>query len=158
MIIVEGPDGAGKTTLCQKLHAATDLPVIHSGGPPGSAGEVQERIRELSLFPRAIRDRCVLISEPIYGGVLRGQSFLREDRAIRLLHSLPFSVVLYCRPPEAVLFDHLDENLNREKSHKPGDHADQVRFSFDQIVWAYDKFMHKIGQSGIDVIRYTWEC
>lgn len=86
-IIVEGPDGGGKTTLVKALSKELKLP-IHSrhctseGGPLEGLFDWAHADVALSSFQRAsIYDRHPYVSEYIYGNLLRGgvsEEFLSE--------------------------------------------------------------------------------
>lgn len=69
MIVVEGADNAGKSTLIQAL--LTVLPgwaVQGSEGPPKYPGEMNERVRSyLGRDRRVVYDRHPCVSQPIYG-------------------------------------------------------------------------------------------
>ena len=107
MIVVEGPDGAGKTTLIERLVEELDLPVA-----PRVVSKDAEAMTDLVRwtednvkkgFQATIFDRHRLISEPIYGPVLRSemtQEFTDTDWFYQQLHQFyqcnPF--VIYCLP------------------------------------------------------------
>lgn len=108
MIIVEGPDGAGKTTLIQTLVEATGLPVA-----PRVVSKDTEAMTDLVKwteenvakgFQATIFDRHRLFSEPIYGPVLRSTltpEFSDPEwfyaQLSQLYDSDPF--IIYCLPP-----------------------------------------------------------
>lgn len=119
MIIVEGPDGAGKTTLIDTLKAATGLNV-HSRASDSVGGPVeniydwaQTDVDTWASQPMAIYDRHPLISELIYGPVARNfidQAFFSEA-ATRTFHKFyKKSLIILCLPP----FDVLSKNVHRE--------------------------------------------
>lgn len=107
MIIVEGPDGAGKTTLIKTLVEATGLPVA-----PRVVSKDAEAMVDLvkwtednvqAGFQPLIFDRHRLISEPIYGPVLRAEltpEFMDTEWFYTQLDNLyacnPF--IIYCLP------------------------------------------------------------
>lgn len=113
MIVVEGPDGAGKTTFIEKLVAELDLPVA-----PRVVSKDAEAMVDLKTwteknvsegFQATIFDRHRLVSEPIYGAVLRDR-FEPGFDDVRWLHEMFFRfyemcrpIIIYCLPPfEAV--------------------------------------------------------
>lgn len=116
MIIVEGPDGAGKTTLIAELVAETGLKVA-----PRVVSKDTEALTDLvkwteentrAGFQATIFDRHRLISEPIYGPVLRRElnpEFSDPEWFYHQLHQLyrcnPF--IIYCLPPLSIVMDNV---------------------------------------------------
>lgn len=72
-IIIEGPDGAGKTTLVEYLRKATGLPLAprHSSSLGGAVQDVDALVDNRPEGPH-IYDRHRIISGPIYDRVLKG--------------------------------------------------------------------------------------
>lgn len=77
MIIIEGPDGGGKTTFIRKLAEITGYPIA-----PRVVTQRAEAMVDLKQwveqnlaqgFQYTIYDRHRLISEPIYGSILRNR-------------------------------------------------------------------------------------
>ena len=108
MIIVEGPDGAGKTTLIRQLQERYELEVA-----PRVVSKDTEAMTDLQVwvednvqrgFQDLIFDRHRLISEPIYGPILRNKQspgftdFPWVSHMLwRFYKSNP--VIIYCLPP-----------------------------------------------------------
>lgn len=105
MIIVEGCDNTGKTTLIDKLCEAYGLT---KAKPPGPAPreELIEFMKGITLMTRKqgtniIVDRFPLYSEPVYGVTLRGVSALtvsdyqRYEAQLRIHDPL----IIYCTLP-----------------------------------------------------------
>lgn len=70
MIVVEGVDNSGKSTLIRALQIVTPGWTLQgSEGPPKHKGEQDERVtRYLQQFgPKTIYDRHPCVSQPIYG-------------------------------------------------------------------------------------------
>lgn len=107
MIVVEGPDGSGKSTLVRRLQRDLGLPVA-----PRVVGSDTLALVDLTRwteenvnrgFVPMIFDRHRLISEPIYGPLLRGgrdRKFLNlawmSDMTWRFYAANP--IVIYCIP------------------------------------------------------------
>lgn len=80
MILLEGPDGSGKTNLSRHLHERLGIQIAprfatSEGGPIDELYHTMHRdLRtwDSSREPR-IYDRHPLISEPIYGPIVRGE-------------------------------------------------------------------------------------
>ena len=155
IVVVEGPDGAGKTTLIRNLRQATDryYVTLHNSGPPHSILNVQcvtNWIEKMSggRVP-LICDRISLISEPIYGVELRGENILEgtytvDDVAIFLAKHV--DRIIYCRPPTSVIEDHL-----RREPQLQG-----VISSIREITARYDNVMKMLRHWGVKVIEYDW--
>ena len=65
-IVVEGPDGTGKSTLCRFLSVALGRIVINGEGPSKGPGELDQRIVRMMHYQNVIFDRHPAVSGPIY--------------------------------------------------------------------------------------------
>lgn len=108
MIVVEGPDGAGKTTLIKQLVEELGLPVA-----PRVVSKGAEAMTDLRTwvdqnldegFQPRIFDRHRLISETIYGPILRHHQEPGFDQLkwigprMRRFYDLE-PIIIYCLPP-----------------------------------------------------------
>lgn len=104
LIVVEGPDNSGKTTLAIDLAKRLSGIYINSKRKPESAAEVlayQDILRQARLFAPTVTDRHPAISEWIYGPAIR-------QRCVIKAHHLNFcmdqvSSIVYCRPPDPTI-------------------------------------------------------
>lgn len=79
-IMMEGPDGSGKSTTGGVLAEILGLEVYHSGGPIKNEEELHTRIQDQLSQTDKIVDRSSVFSEPVYGFAIRKYSLLgRED-------------------------------------------------------------------------------
>ncbi len=81
MIIVEGPDGSGKTTLCKMLTGAFDLSYIKNPGVIKNKESITERLHwyhYLYSQKNVILDRFYPISEAIYGPLFRNECMISD--------------------------------------------------------------------------------
>lgn len=120
MIIVEGPDGAGKTTLARAIAQHYNLRIeqkdkedrSESHGPPQRSA--RERTWEAlgiavsGNHPVVIHDR-LFVSELIYGPIVRAATKFSSQEAIwaeRVFAALgaPF---IHCRPPKDVVLENI---------------------------------------------------
>lgn len=143
MIILEGPDGAGKSTLAQQLSADLNVPLHHSGGPPRDRQEIiarQARMnKDLLAGVVKVYDRAPCISDPIYGPIIRGETPFDDYTHLALEFRMRLKVpVIYCRPRLAFIHAALVDRLEPEKTYKPQKHIDGVRKNVDAIVASYD--------------------
>ena len=123
MLIVEGPDGGGKTTLIRELSEKLNIPIA-----PRVVSKRTEAMLELrdwvdnnleEGFQRTIFDRHRLISESIYGPVLRDQQNAGFDdlewvgpRLGRFYQIAP--IIIYCMPPLEVVKANLENDDDNE--------------------------------------------
>lgn len=149
MIIIEGPDNSGKTTLGQMLSRELMTPVVHSMKPDPTWSELQALDQAImQLLPQQyIRDRTYAISEWVYGPICRGRSALGalHKQALNvLLHQR--HLIIYCRPKDEVIL----KNDGREQ-------MEGVLENHLAIVKGYDRLMDAIKVSmSIEVIEYDW--
>jgi hypothetical protein len=106
IVIVEGPDGSGKSTLVDALSARKNVHVRHWGvvdEPYKVYSEELDRFLE-SDTPHAVYDRF-WPSEDVYGNVLRGGNRLSAgDRRLLRWRALTAGVVvILCAPPDGAI-------------------------------------------------------
>lgn len=148
---VEGPDGAGKTSLiCHLLEEAPGYKLVPSEGPAKSWQDCVRRIKN-RLAPGIMADRSSgLVSELVYGPVCRGDMHGYEEDYWDLIRASIHAVrYIYCRPPLGVI----------RESHKalPGEdpeHLRKVEERIEDIVRKYDEVMDRIVSLGGSVYRY----
>lgn len=152
-LVVEGPDGSGKSTLIEKLELVYGCQAFHGGGPPKTVTELVHRIED-SPTKSFILDRWAAISEQVYGTLGTRKQLLPNSvltDAIKVHNPL----IIYCRPP----FETLVENkkyLNRKKAHKDIEHCKDVDDNFVVIVHKYDKLMSDLRDQGRLVLTYDY--
>lgn len=106
MIIVEGPDNSGKTTLSNRLAKDLDFEVIHSPGP------LDRGVKMISwLFNEMVQqkegviyDRISLISDMVYANIIRSEDSFYTKRGYiqgfkELLAATPH-LIIFCRPSD----------------------------------------------------------
>jgi len=150
MIIIEGMDNSGKTRLAEYLSGMLDIPVRkRTAGPPREEMDlIWDAIRILTVNPRAIFDRVSMISEAVYGPVLRGRNVFDDtlmghrDYMSRLLKLSP--LIIYCRPPDPVIFTFKSDI----------EQMDGVIDNKHQLLRAYDAFMELL--PSYSVFRYDY--
>lgn len=155
MIILEGPDNSGKTTLAQKICREFNLPIHHSGGPSKNRDDIFRRHGEVMLHleeRRAIvMDRAAIISDPIYRRIIRkGESFFAQPdlERFRALLRVP---VIYCRPSTHHLMQ-VTKGHSMKAQHETAEHVAGVVEHQEEIVKAYDDFF-----STFPHVRYDFE-
>jgi len=147
---VEGPDGSGKSTLVHPMSELTGLRIVPPEDPPGSWDECLARISR-RILPGLLCDRSSgLVSELVYGPVVRGRTITDEDMVWKVARAVSHAVVyIYCRPPRESM-----QPLFRDE--EDPDHVSAVREKFDDLVDRYDEVMARLSLEGARVIRYDW--
>lgn len=149
MIIVEGPDNSGKTTLARKLAQLLELLYMNNRRLPKQVKDVSKYLERCLLmdqhFP-VILDRLSLISEPIYGPICRQVNLLdlpTQDQLLRHLHPHK-PLIIYCRPPrDEILADNGREQMDGVVAYGP------------KLLEVYDQTMDRL-QVSFKVFRYDW--
>jgi len=150
MIIVEGMDNSGKSTLCEGLAERFNLRVIkRAQGPPTDKDKFLSMVvRLLTVDPEVIYDRHPIISEAVYGPILREKNALNEELAWddwmnALLDREP--LIVYCRPPEEKIlcFDDRDQMVGVPENAK-------------RLIRRYDQVMLAIGNKASLFVRYDY--
>lgn len=150
MIIVEGMDNTGKTILVHKLVSILPLKKYKSPGPDIGEDKQIEWVKD-NLEKEdewVIYDRFPLISEPIYGGIIRG-SHNFEDPSKQYLYDVfkkKNPLIIYCRPPR-------DKVLSFEDGRAQ---MDGVKTKGSTLLNAYDKIITDLNDEGIKVVGYDY--
>lgn len=107
MIVIEGMDNTGKSTLCETLSKEFLLPVVRRSGPYQDFAEWEHAINlDIDQTLPVIRDRVPAISELVYGTILRGGSIAGDDHWDYLERFLNKNLILiYCRPGAKTILD-----------------------------------------------------
>lgn len=104
MIVIEGMDNSGKTTLAKQLAKNRDYPYVHSPGKSFTWDWIEKALNKEEIV---VYDRFPVISEQVYGSVLRNWnrfgSYKGQVIQRKFINKEP--LIIYCRPPEEVIFD-----------------------------------------------------
>lgn len=155
-IIVEGPDGAGKSHLVRDLAYVFHREAQHTGGSARTMGELEERLHRVEVAPggRFIFDRCPHISDGIYKRALGLPLILPpRDLAFRLLvETRPAPILIYCRRDDP---KSMKDSISRvQKDHKPPEYTEKVLQSFDKVLKGYDEWFGRLPPRGY--LTYDW--
>lgn len=133
MIIIEGMDNTGKTTLAEHLAEKFKLPHIKSS--KDRTHLLNDALTILVLNPEAVMDRFSIISEMVYGPILRGGTAfdghgLSQWRFFmdKLARCKP--LIFYCRPPNEKIFDYGD----REQMAGVVEHGEELLSAYDTMM------------------------
>lgn len=130
-IVLEGPDGGGKSTLATFLAARLRYRVHASEGPIRDDAEMKRRFLIYLLKRRTIFDRLAMISEPIYGPVFQRRFPTPTDMAIIAEFYETKPLIIYCRG------DALDQHTASSPVDTPA-YLAQLRIHHPRICAKYD--------------------
>ncbi len=149
MIIIEGPDGAGKSMLIKNLRIKNPelrlavRPCSPQGGPM-VGGELIEWLKNWGKRPGYVHDRHPCISGPVYDAVFsrpvdsRVQPWLQDA----LYWVRENARVIYCRPPRSAIVAAVNEHPQMKG----------VDRMIHQLIDTYDSIMGNM----IPHERYDW--
>ena len=140
IILLEGFDNAGKSTLAKRLADVTGFKLNHPGKKPKNIDEYLEMCtKQQSLFLSAkdqclIMDRCTVISSKMYNQY----DFLERVRTadyVKYLAFLSHIKIIYCRPARSILCDF------SKHFESAADTSDSVKYAMthcEEIIKRYD--------------------
>ena len=156
MIIIEGHDNSGKSTLARVIKSHPDFSrygIQESEGPPVSPAEINERC-ERYMASVARGDKLIWVRHPVISNAIYG-SFRPEGDVIRsdvraAFHAMK-PLLIYCDPMERGLGDHV------VKDHDTEEHLALLQANSERILGAYRQWAlkeaHVIYRIGDDVER-----
>lgn len=165
MIIIEGMDGSGKTILAQQLSFRMgNVPIkrfVTSDGPADYDLLVKKtkaaliELHAQNQRPVVIYDRFPLISEAVYGTVLRGRNHFGNEWTALIDLLLAFDpIVVYCRPRIKFILQNIRKTADSQ--------MEGVVSRARELVKAYDELMswlqvkiHRLRSGRILVYSYN---
>ena len=150
IIIIEGPDGSGKTTLAEKISKQTKYPIIHRSQPNTEEEKklmMGEYLQTIRSGKNMIFDRC-WYSEMAYGPVMRDDSVISYPEMYELEELLAKSgaLIIYATGAKAALW---------QRCQKRGEDYITARDDFNAICANFDKIMNV--PHHIPVVRYEYK-
>lgn len=149
IIVVEGVDGAGKTTLIERAREGQRdryfLTVRASRYPPNAKTAFQylQWIKHQRDFDLVL-DRIHFISDRVYGPILRDEDIFRDMPLTFGLQEV--AVVVYARPPANVIKENVAKNPQMKG----------VADNIDKLIEGYDFIMEALVQEGIKMMQYDY--
>lgn len=144
MIVLEGADNSGKTTLASRF---SGLPVYTAGpAPKDSESEDKCLIEQMNRAGKVcVQDRLTCISQQVYADRMfdtKLGSYLVD------MLKMPKVIVVYCRPPDRVLMDLSTHSI---KSYDTEEHLKKILDNQHRFIERYDSLM-----STIPHLLYDW--
>ena len=139
MIIIEGPDNSGKSTLAKNLSIALKIKIWHSPGP-NTKEQLYDSMDFVMEQEELILDRVPCISEQIYGPVLRGKNLLQDTDLLEKLIEEKDPIFIYCRPSTDII-------VSKRMQFRPEETEDHKRKVIEEIytlITVYDTCMQGV--------------
>lgn len=139
MIIIEGFDCAGKTTLAHALSNMLNVPMHQLGGPTRDEADVEACLIKCltRMRQRCVQDRVTHISESVYSMLTNPKKAVIALNSIReVTHA---ELIIYCRPPTEFLLSELTKHQMKE-----GDtleHCQTIVDGAPTLIRLYDSMM-----------------
>ncbi len=115
MIIIEGMDNTGKTTLIHQLSQQFKLPSARTGTYPRKVSDILNWHNRASAAPRTlILDRHPAISDLVYGPIIRGSTC----STLEIAQVAGRITTWFIAAPRSVQCNALTTNVNRWKALK----------------------------------------
>lgn len=149
VVILEGPDGGGKTTLARELEKC-GFTYVHTGPPENgydSFGLLRETLDNLNWALNHTNDVVfdrLWLGERIYGPIARGRDLIGDEgqKLIMRIHSSKRILMLLCYPKFAVA------RTNYEKKIQEKDDYLKSRDRWDKVFLAYHNWAYKYATIG----------
>lgn len=152
MIIVEGFDASGKTTLANEIGRAMGWQVLHTGGPTRDEDDVYACLFRSCqrMRMKCVQDRITHISESVYSLLHKPTKAAIAIDALGDIRAP--TMVIYCRPPDEVLLKGVLEDHRRE-AHDTDEHMARVLETAPALIRAYDTIMEIVALRN-KIVRY----
>lgn len=151
LVILEGADGSGKTSLANRIRKDLDeyTLFLKSSGPP-TIGQLADVIGWLASVPTRIPivcDRLSVISEYVYGPIIRGKCIhgLTIEQMARWLKPRP-SLIIHCRPSYSALAAGVRQEVQ----------MDGVVLNHRHIIKGYDELMGQLREEETLIKSYDY--
>jgi energy-coupling factor transporter ATP-binding protein EcfA2 len=142
MVIVEGPDGSGKSTLVQWLHEQLkDSKVVRWNDPPENEKQLGQNLMCSGIMMKygdnVIQDRSPWVTDPIYKTVEIGSKNMGTwaHYQAKLIEIQP--VLIYCRPPDSVITRHAKTGSSPPDNPK---YLSWIGNNIEKLIFFYDQF------------------
>lgn len=151
LLVIEGADCMGKTTLVGQLQQALKWPSLHTGGPKTDEQLEQSMRRVEELTSNYLVDRLPLLSEIVYRPITRGLT-VPEEMQLQFLDRISEldPVVVVCRTRI------IPNIVAEERPHKSLEYWAKVKEGYPGIVARYDTLVDRLRHARVNVFVYDW--
>lgn len=151
MIVIEGMDNSGKSTLAIALADYLEMIVQESEGPPLSDEEINERVDKYEAMVDRIFVRHPVVSNAIYGKFRPGGNPITLGRTMIFYESKP--LLIYCDAGERGFEGHVlkDHDTEAHQQLLASRHEELLR---EYRLWAaqHAHFVYRIGDDMDELI------
>lgn len=157
IIILEGPDGGGKTTLAEKLlHLPSAVPTPMLGGrtqPIDTSRKNTYRVLHEHKGRTVVCERFPPLSDSVYRQLDNRPPIFSRGEVESISHQLAAAraVIIYCRPPISVPLRGLiakgDDDMEWMAT---------LRVNIHKIFEEYDLLMMRLTMIGVRIVRYDF--
>lgn len=158
LVILEGPDGSGKSSLAGRLLKGTGYPtlLVKRSGPPGDNETLEFQARWIKEQAESglniMADRHPLISEAIYKPTVRKEGNapwnVFDVRDVLERYDFKHLLLIYCRPD----FERMKKS-SRVEQQMPG-----VLSNFRALVEEYDRWMQILQDGHVPIVTYDFDA
>lgn len=135
IVVVEGPDNSGKSTLVKHLASKLGVHYVPGEGPAKSGKEINARVERYHQMDGVIFDRHPCVSQAIYNKFRDSSPSVDFDLTIEFYRKDP--LIIYCRGREDLNGHQVKEHdLRKDETGLP--HIDLVRLHHRDICNSYD--------------------
>ncbi len=146
-IIIEGPDGAGKSYLAKQLAEQLNLHIVHFVAPTDDSFQFDMYRDFLIDAKNTILDRA-WYSDMVYGPIFRGKAEIRADAMRELERGAEDTFIIYCTGPEYAMWLAAQER---------GETFVENYTQYKEICRRYDEVMlHMYHEIPVHVREATW--
>lgn len=150
-VIIEGPDGSGKSTLCKELSEKTGWKIYHSRLPKDFEDIKQIDLEVLSLLQDSdnwIVDRVTSISDPVYREAFSLNARIPGDYLMETLKRYKNIPIVFCEQPE--------NYQAKEKSYKDDGYHKNVKENAQRLRTGYKACSEIMSDLGFRVIGFNY--
>lgn len=152
IIVLEGADNSGKSTLAKYLAAATGFPVVDGKGPPKSLEEINSRVEEHLKFDHVIFDRHACVSNTIYDAYRETSIPVDPLLIAEFYDSNP--LFIYCTSDGSLSSHILNEKDTPEHVQLLVDHNHKIVADYDEWAKEHANWVYRKGRTDMANIAF----